>query len=70
LQHHKKNNSINQPDPTDFPGTKTPTKEYIRQGPTAPVTYVAENGLIWHQLEERPLTYEVLMSPCRGMLGW
>jgi hypothetical protein len=25
---HRKNNNINQPEPTELPGTKPPTKEY------------------------------------------
>jgi hypothetical protein len=43
---HWKDNSINQPKPPELPGTKPPTKEY---------TYVAEDGLVWHQLEKMPL---------------
>uniref|UniRef100_M0RAW8 Uncharacterized protein n=1 Tax=Rattus norvegicus TaxID=10116 RepID=M0RAW8_RAT len=34
-----------------FPGTNPPTKEE----PMAPATYVAEDGLIWHQWEGRSL---------------
>jgi hypothetical protein len=28
LQHHRKNNNINQPNPLELPGTKPQTKEY------------------------------------------
>jgi hypothetical protein len=39
------------PDHSELPGTKPPTKE----GPLAPAAYVAEDGLVRHQFEERPL---------------
>jgi hypothetical protein len=54
LQPHRKNNSINQPVPPKLLGTKPPTKEYT-WGPMAPGAYVAEDGLVGHQWEERPL---------------
>ena len=46
---------MNQPVPTEIPGSKAPTKEYIFEGLMAPATYVAGDGLVRHQLEERPL---------------
>jgi hypothetical protein len=33
LQHHRKNNNINQSDPSELPGTKLPTKEYTWRDP-------------------------------------
>ena len=30
---HMKNNSINQPDPPELPGTKPPTKEHTQRDP-------------------------------------
>ena len=40
-----------------------------REGPMAPATYVAEDDLIWHQWEGKPLVLEGSMPQCRGMLG-
>jgi hypothetical protein len=51
LQPPRKNNNINQPDPTELPGTKPSTKEYNM----VPAAYVAEEGLVRHQWEERSL---------------
>jgi hypothetical protein len=60
LQPHRKDNNINQPEPpfprAELPRTKPPTKEYpTMEGPMAPAAYVAEDGLIWHQWEGKPL---------------
>jgi hypothetical protein len=56
LQPHRENKNINQPDPSDLPRTKPPTKEYIHmEGHMAPAAYVAEDGIVRHQWEERPL---------------
>ena len=50
--------STNQTDPPlqppDLPGTKPRTRVHM-EGPMAPATYVAEDGLVRHQWEERPL---------------
>jgi hypothetical protein len=35
----------------------------------APAAYVAEDGLVGHQWEERPLVPVGSMPQCRGMLG-
>jgi hypothetical protein len=52
----RKNNNINQPDSPELPGTKPPTKEYTRRDPwLAPAVYVAEDGLVRDQWEERSL---------------
>ena len=39
------------PVPPELPGTKPPTKE----GPMSLAAHVAEDGLVGHQWEERPL---------------
>jgi hypothetical protein len=42
--------------PPEFPGTKPATKVYTNmEGPMAPATYEAEDDLVGHQWEERPL---------------
>jgi hypothetical protein len=41
--------------PPEFSGTKLPTKEYTWEGPMAPASYIAEDGLVGPQWEERPL---------------
>jgi hypothetical protein len=46
---------MNQPDHPELKGTKSPTKEYIRRDPWLQLRYVAEDGLVGHQWEERPL---------------
>ena len=63
MQPHRKDNKINQLDPSKGPGTKPPTKEYILGGFMAPTGYVAEDGLIWHQWEESPLLLWWLDDP-------
>ena len=45
------------------PGTGSPTKEYTRRLPMALATYVAEDGLVGHQWEERPLGLRVFNAP-------
>ena len=51
---HRKNNNINQPDHPELPGTKPPTRVHM-EGPMDPAAYVAEDGLVSHQWEERSL---------------
>ena len=34
-----------------------------------PAAYVAEDGLVGHQWEERPLGLKMLDTQCRGILG-
>ena len=36
------------------------------EGSMAPVTYVAEDGLVWHQWEGRPLLLWRLNAPAQG----
>jgi len=36
----------------------------------APAAYVAEDGLVGHQWEERPWSCEGSMPQCRGMSWW
>ena len=33
------------------------------EGPMAAATYIAENGLVWHQCEETPLVLRRLDAP-------
>jgi hypothetical protein len=47
--------------PPKLQGTKPPTKEL--DGFMAPTTYVAEDELIWHQWEGRPLVQWRLNAP-------
>jgi hypothetical protein len=67
LRTHRKNNNINQPDTLDSPGIKPPTKEYTWREPMATAAYVAEDGLIGHQQDDRPL--EGSMPECCRMPG-
>ena len=49
---------MNQPGTPELPGTKPPVKEDhggTHGGTMAPAIYVAEDGLVGHQWEERPL---------------
>ena len=46
------------PDPLELPGTGPPTKEY-----TWRALYVAEDGLVGHQWEERLLGLRVFYAP-------
>jgi len=39
------------------------------EGPMTPAAYVAEDGLVRHQWEERPWSCEGSMPHCRRMLG-
>ena len=51
--------------------TMSTNKRVYRQGPITPTAYVAEDGLVGHQGEERgPWSCEGLMPECRGMPGW
>jgi hypothetical protein len=45
---------MNQPGHPELPGTKPPTRVHM-EGPMAIAAYVAEEALIGHQWEERPL---------------
>jgi hypothetical protein len=53
LEKELKELNINQPDPPELPGTKPPTKEYTWRDPW--LQHVAEDVLVVHQWEERPL---------------
>jgi hypothetical protein len=65
LQPHRRNNNMNQPVTTEPSGTKPSTKEYVWVGgePMAPAAYVAEDGLVGHQWEERTLVLRRLDAP-------
>jgi hypothetical protein len=54
---------MNQPVPPELPGTKPPNKENSLEGPMTPAAYVAEDGLVGHQWEERPLVLRRLDAP-------
>jgi hypothetical protein len=45
---------MKQPVPLELPETKSPIKEHTK-GLVALAAYVAEDGLVAHQWEERPL---------------
>ena len=53
---------MNQPVPPELPGTKVLTKEYM-EGPMSPDAYVAADGLVGHQREERSLVLRRLDAP-------
>jgi hypothetical protein len=59
---HRKSNNINQPDTPKALRDETTNQGVHMEGSTAPATYVAEDGLVWYQWEEKPW--------CRGILGW
>jgi hypothetical protein len=78
---HRKNSNISQLDPQSLEplGTNPPTKEYAWRELMAPARNVAENGLVGHQGEEKPLVLEKLdgcpsVGECQGreaeMCGW
>jgi hypothetical protein len=64
---HRKNNNINQPDTPELP--ETTNHRVHMEGPMAPVEYVAEDGLVKHQWEEKSLIWEGSMPQCREMPG-
>ena len=72
MQPHRKSNKINQPDSPELPGTKPPTRVHT-EGPMTPATYVAQDGLIYYQWEEKPLVlwrlYASAQENARAM-GW
>ena len=51
MQPHEGSISVNGQDLLELLGSAPPTKE----GPMALATYVADDGLVGHQWEERPL---------------
>jgi hypothetical protein len=59
LQPHGRSNNVNWPDLLELPGTVPPTKEYT----LAPAAYVAEDGLVGHKWEERPLGLSGFNAP-------
>jgi hypothetical protein len=56
---------MNQPVPSELPGTKPITKEYT-EGPIAPASYVVEDGLSVISARRGPSSFEGLMLQCRG----
>ena len=63
LQLHGKSNIVNSPNPPEFPGDWTTNLSVHMEGPMALATYVAEDGLVRHQWEERPLGLRVFDAP-------
>jgi hypothetical protein len=51
------------------PRYRTTNQRVYMEGLMAQVTYVAEDGHVGHQWEERPLGWECLMPSCRGIQG-
>jgi hypothetical protein len=45
---------------------ETTNQRVHMEGSMAPVTYVAEDGLVWHQWEGRPLLLWRLNAPAQG----
>jgi hypothetical protein len=60
---HKRNNNMNQPVPPELPGTTITNQRQHMVGPMAPAAYVAEDGLVAHQWEERSLVLWRLYAP-------
>jgi hypothetical protein len=60
---------VNWPNPSRAPGDWTTNQRVRMEGPLAPVAYVAEDGPVGHQWEERPLGLRVFNAQCRGMPG-
>ena len=59
-------NSVNGPEPFPRPGAPrdwTTNQRVHMEGPMALATYVAEDGLVGHQWEERPLGLRVFNAP-------
>jgi hypothetical protein len=54
---------MNQPVLPELPRTKPPTKKIHMEGPMIPAAYVAEDGLVGYQWEERPLVLRGLDAP-------
>ena len=62
-------NSVNQPDLHFHPGTPrdwTTNQRVHMEGPMAPAAYVAEDGLVGYQWEERPLGLRFFCCPSVG----
>jgi len=58
---------MNQPDFPELPGTKPPSQEYTAiRGLMASDTYVAEDGFVMYQWEERPLGCHGSIPQCIG----
>ena len=60
---------MNQPVSPEHPGTKPPPKEYTWEGPEAPTTYVAEDGLVGYQWEEAPDSLNARTGKQSGWVG-
>jgi hypothetical protein len=69
LQSHCRNNNMNQPVPSEFPGTKAPTKEYTWRDPWLQL-HMLQRMALWDINERRgPWSCEGSMSQCRRIPG-
>jgi hypothetical protein len=70
LQSHRKNNSINQPDPPELPGTKPPTNEdYTWRNPWIQSHVKQRMALLGINGRKGPWSCEGSMPQCRGNSG-
>jgi hypothetical protein len=63
LQPHGGSNSVNRPIPLELPRDWTTNQRIHMEGPMSLAAYVAEDGLVGHQWEERPLGLKVFDAP-------
>jgi hypothetical protein len=56
-------NSVNWPDPSELSGNGATNQRVHMEGPMAPAAYVAEDGIVGHQWEERPLGLRGFNAP-------
>ena len=59
---HRKNNNINQPNPQADRDWTTNQRVHMK-GPVASAAYIAEDGLVGNQWEERPLVLGRIHTP-------
>jgi len=70
LQHHRKNNNINQPDTPELPGTKPPTKDYTWGNPWLQQYMKQRMALLGINGRRGPWSREDSFPQGRGMSGW
>jgi hypothetical protein len=63
LQPYGGSNSVNRPEPPGALRDWTTNQRIHMEGPMALATYVAEDALVGHQWEERPLGLRVFGAP-------
>jgi hypothetical protein len=69
FQPHRRNNNINQPVPSEFSGTKPPTKEYKWRDPWLQLHMYQRMALFVINGRTGPLSCEGSMPQCRRMQG-